>query len=160
MVAVRCLLASLSFVSLFATAEPTAPAPASPPPVWAVVGEGSLVKQDVLISSVEPDPVTFSTQFILRSTYSAPIKAGSHSVKQLIEQTLVLCRENLMVTMSQLQYDEKGEHVATVVKATVYENPDTDGMVVTETIRWACKKYHTFEVPAEKEEKTDTLLKT
>lgn len=103
---------------------------------WHTIGSGAKAQYDVLKSSVEIDADAFLVQFVLRTTYIAP--SEPNGARTFVEQTLVLCDEDLLITMNQLAYNEKGEHIGTVTRATVYPNPGQSGQVITEMIRWAC----------------------
>jgi hypothetical protein len=114
---------------------------AAQPPAseWYTIGRSESGQYDVLKSSLSADAETASVQFVLRTTYVAPQKNfAGEDVKTFLESTLVLCKEDIMVSMNQLQYDPKGQHIRTLAKATVYYNPGWRGQVVTELIRFAC----------------------
>lgn len=90
---------------------------------------------------------------MLRTTYTTPVqdKAGIE-VKSYLEPTLVLCKEDLMITTAQLLYSTENKHVATRIHSTVYPNPGWHGQIVNEVIKWGCSGFS--QVPAPKQKDT------
>lgn len=127
-------------VSLLAASLFAAPTIAAPEDPWVLLGSTPDVRYDVLRGSIETDVNTYAVEFVLRTTLREPMLSPKAKIegKVFVERTLVLCREDVLVTMSQLVYDRENKHVATVAKATVYENPNVRGSAATELIRWAC----------------------
>ena len=135
---VSSLLASLFAVLTF-SASSAGPLPKSiPPDKWVTIAQGPDMMYDVLAGSIEADKETFSIQFIMRVVLKEPMIRNGKEVQMFAERSLILCRENVFVTMSQVFYNSKNEQVDVNSVAEVYKNPNQNGQIVTELMRFAC----------------------
>lgn len=143
--AVSSLLVSLFAAFAFtasAAQAPTAPKFPLPsgvtPDTWITVVQGPNMRFDVLAGSIELDNESFTAQFVMRVILKEPQVRNGKEVKAFAENSLVMCLDDKFISMSQLYYNAKGEHVDTNVKAHVYDNPGQNGHPVTELMRFAC----------------------
>lgn len=81
-----------------------------------------------------------NTQFILKTIFEKPVKTSVGAVKYFVENTLLLCNENQLITTSQLAYDENDKLINTDIHAHVFKSNSKDGMLITEIIRYGCNK--------------------
>jgi hypothetical protein len=117
------------FLSLSVQAQPLQPAE------WLALGYDEYATYHILKSSATFDRGTASVQFTFRTTLNTVSKKG---VKMIIENKLVLCSPELVITTSQFQYDEKDKQVTMALKADIQKNPETKNHIVTEIIKLAC----------------------
>ena len=132
--------ASVQAISVPAPIPKVAPVQAEqqPLPEWILLGTSTDAKFEIQKSSIIPDGATLSVQFIFRTLFNKPHNVDGHMVSALLERTIVLCRENVLITMDQTQLEVNGTLSSKVEQATVYRNPKSERSAVTAVIDWAC----------------------
>jgi hypothetical protein len=133
------LLASLLASFTVAAAPMPAQAPAQQ---WGLLGSSEHAVYHLHVPSMKPDTETLSVSFILRTTYKEDQASGANGKKMraMTEHTLVLCKDSVMITMSQVQYDATGARIGAIIEPTVYyESQDEPGGVITSIISQICR---------------------
>jgi hypothetical protein len=128
-------------------------APAAPPAIAVVPGEWITYDKSngrtyqVLNNSVSVDAPMMAVEFLLRIIFDEPQQLGSQKVTYVVEHTLVLCRETLLITMNQLQYDAADKRVAAIFNSSVHS--DSGESIISRTISTICKGAKSKQVPKE-----------
>lgn len=130
------LAAAFAVVAMIASAEQPAPAPKKPE--WTPIFSNAERSYEYLTSSVELDSETQSVQLLMRTTLAKPIKSPEGMAKFMVEQTVILCKQRVVISTGMLFYDEKNKHISTTTGASVYEDDGQPGYVITELVKFAC----------------------
>jgi hypothetical protein len=105
---------------------------------WTVLGVATDRVYDFLDNSVQLDPENVAMQFTMRTTYKTFMPESSEKVKSTVENVLVLCNQNMLISMFQFYYDASGQRIKTIAKSQIYPNPGETGDLISETIKFAC----------------------
>lgn len=128
---------------LLALSVPLAQTPAPTSSGWLVLAVGPDVVYEILSSSVEVDIENKAVQFQLRSTFEAERTENGIRVKSIIEPTLLLCAEDVVITTGHTSFDLDKKQVLQTNSATVYRNKNKNakGTAVTELLNFGCKSF-------------------
>lgn len=102
---------------------------------WVLIGNTAKAKYEVLKASTQEDVSTSSVQFLLRYTFNVP----QGETKTILEPTIVLCKQNTLITVAQLQFNAVGIEINSNSIPTVHNNPKTPGVLLTELYNAACQ---------------------
>jgi hypothetical protein len=102
---------------------------------WVLIGNTAKAKYEVLKASTQEDVGTSSVQFLLRYTFNTP----QGEIKTVLEPTIVLCKQNVLITVAQIQFNVAGIEINSNSVPTVHNNPKTSGVLLTELHNAACQ---------------------
>lgn len=95
-------------------------------------------KYQVVTSMTEVVASTDSVTFVMRTDRAKPIKIGNDIIVSIVEETVVICKAEKVITTSQAGMNSLGETVIISTSPVIYNVPLKNTMLIAQMHKYGC----------------------